>query len=128
MQRNRRGEFLDPQWKKHSEDFLERMGRQCQSCEKCGLEVSAVHIAFYSKDKALWEFSDEHFVALCDDCSSRRKMLEEDIRSKWGALTNEELDALADALEVAVQVNNNRSALFHNLRDSANDKKLEEEL
>ena len=70
----------DPRWQKKR---LEIMSRDSFTCRYCGDKEKTlnVHHKFYRKAKSPWDYDDECYVTLCEDCHKRAEKLKEDALS-----------------------------------------------
>ena len=59
--------FKDPRWQKKRLKILERDDFECQICYD---RESTLHIhhRYYIKDREPWDYEDEAFATLCEDC------------------------------------------------------------
>lgn len=59
--------YKDPRWQKKRLEILQRDNWKCKICE-CNDETLHVHHNWYEKDLELWEYSDNCYETLCEEC------------------------------------------------------------
>jgi hypothetical protein len=57
----------DPRWQRKRLETLERAGWKCECCDS-STKTLHVHHKQYIKGREPWEYEDENFEALCEDC------------------------------------------------------------
>jgi len=62
-------QYKHPEWQKKRLEILNRDDFQCQSCMDTETTLN-VHHKYYTKDKKLWEYDDDCFTTLCENCHS----------------------------------------------------------
>ncbi len=57
----------DPKWQKRRLQILER---DKFTCQMCGDDTKTLHVhhRFYLSDRELWEYNNNCFITLCEDC------------------------------------------------------------
>jgi len=60
-------QLRDPRWQKKRLEILNRDNFTCQYC-LCKDKELQVHHRYYDKDKLPWEYDDDCFITLCNDC------------------------------------------------------------
>ncbi len=74
----------DPRWQRKRLEIMEQSEFTCEHCSSTSKTLNVHHVN-YDKGKAPWDYDDEHFVTLCEDC---HKTLELRIRSLRYALAH----------------------------------------
>lgn len=59
--------LLDPRWQKKRLEILQRDNWTCRSC-KTTEKTLHVHHKYYIRGHKPWEYSNECFAVLCEDC------------------------------------------------------------
>lgn len=57
----------DPRWQKKRLEIFKRDGFQCQMCFD-RKETQTVHHKWYTKGLEPWEYEDDCYITLCEDC------------------------------------------------------------
>ena len=59
--------YKDPRWQKKRLERFEAAGWECQQCRSKKKELN-LHHYWYEKGSELWDYPDECFAVLCDEC------------------------------------------------------------
>ena len=68
---NFKEQYKHPKWQKKRLEILERDKYTCQSCGADDRQLH-VHHRFYIKDRKVWEYDNDVFHALCEDCHKNK--------------------------------------------------------
>lgn len=60
----------DPRWQKKRLEIMELDGWQCRQCGRDDKTLHTHHI-FYVRGRQPWEYPNQAFICLCDDCHSK---------------------------------------------------------
>lgn len=65
-------QYKDPRWQKLRLKIFERDKWTCQVCEATEKNLQTHH-KYYIENKYIWEYPEEAFITLCEDCHSIEK-------------------------------------------------------
>jgi hypothetical protein len=117
-----KSKFSDLRWHRKRDELLEQASNCCEECESTvGVQI---HICYGDSEADPWEWPDNSFRCLCEEHKRRRQDLDKDIRRALAQFTTQELDPLADALDLLVQMQSNRSVAMNSLYSYAKSKAL----
>ncbi len=86
--------FKDPRWQKLR---LELLNEGEWTCESCGAETKSlnVHHKFYRKKADPWDYANEDFKILCEDCHRDIHIELDRLKDAIGELTADEVARVA---------------------------------
>lgn len=120
-------QLLDPRWQKKR---LEVLQRDNFTCKICGNKQSTLHVhrLFYDKELKCWEYPNNSYITLCEECHSNEhksnKILQDRISQlKKKGFTNIELSFLLDCICCAYEETDNDFLLI-DILGMASDKKI----
>lgn len=87
----------DPQWQKKR---LEILQRDEFTCVDCGSKDQTLHVhhTYYRRGADPWDYPDESFKTLCEDCHEATTLVVSEIHQMIGALTRDQLYGLNSVL------------------------------
>ncbi|KKQ74820.1 MAG: hypothetical protein US97_C0056G0002 [Microgenomates group bacterium GW2011_GWF1_38_5] len=65
--KNYKEQYQHPQWQKKRLEILQRDNFTCRSCDSQEKQLS-VHHQYYLEDKMIWEYPNNCYLSLCEDC------------------------------------------------------------
>jgi hypothetical protein len=80
-----------PEWQRKRLEVMERAGFRCQQC-RSNHQTLNVHHRYYSKGCKPWEYPDEVFLCLCEQCHKDWHDLMDKVKRDAGMLSKENLD------------------------------------
>jgi hypothetical protein len=78
-------QYKHPEWQKKRLEIMKRHEFMCQSCDATEKQLF-VHHKFYSKNTLLWQYPDESYETLCEDCHAKADALREEVKRAIGCL------------------------------------------
>lgn len=60
-------QYNSPQWQKKRLEIMRRDNWKCLNC-KTTFKALHIHHLYYEKDTKIWEYDNECYVTLCEDC------------------------------------------------------------
>lgn len=67
-----------PEWQKKRLEILERDGWSCKLCG-CKEKTLHVHHRMYERAKMPWEYSDDVFLTLCENCHQQWHQIQSEV-------------------------------------------------
>lgn len=90
-----------PLWQKKRLQILERDRWTCLTCGATDKPLNVYHL-LHIKSNCPWEYSDNHYQTLCEDCRKEREEITDKalnaIRLSLGNVPTHKLSAIADKL------------------------------
>jgi hypothetical protein len=87
----------DPRWQKKRLDVLNAAGFKCRECGAADKELQ-VHHCWYEKGSKPWEYEDECYMVLCDECHGAWHEAKHDVDIAMAKLSVASLYKLAEIL------------------------------
>jgi 5-methylcytosine-specific restriction endonuclease McrA len=66
---SRKEQYEHPNWRRKSNEILERDDYTCRCCKSKTIQLNAHHL-YYEKGLLIWEYENEAIVTLCKKCHS----------------------------------------------------------
>lgn len=78
----------DPKWQRRRLDILQSANWKCQEPTCLSPELNLqIHHLYYVREREPWEYPDEAFLCLCENCHERRGMVERSLKIEIFTLT-----------------------------------------
>lgn len=90
----------DPRWQRKRLEIMERDGFACSHCRNTEVTLN-VHHRIYRKNAMPWDYEDEVFITLCEDCHTLAEDVKEKLLMSIGKnrMRDERLLSLAGAMK-----------------------------
>jgi hypothetical protein len=90
--------YKDPRWQKKRLEIMERDEFSCLDCGDSEKTLN-VHHKWYEKDTAPWDYPDECYETLCEDCHKEHENTKSQIKEYIKKLYHSEQDQLLGYLK-----------------------------
>lgn len=100
-------QYKSPKWQKKRLEIMQRDKYTCQCCGEKEKMLN-VHHKEYISGKKVWEYENDNFITLCENCHERRHTLIKRITKHLHNITDNNLESIDFILEHIVVDDDNK--------------------